>query len=304
MAIITQSVLRALQTGFSTIFRSAYRDTPTQVDKLATIVSSSHKIETYGWMKRLLEMREWIGPRVIQGLGTHAYTLENKSYEATLKVDREEIEDDSLGLFDARAAELGRVAARIWDRLLVDALVAGTSGLGFDGLPFFSASHTLDPAGVQSNLISGAGSVFSETNLNAAVSLMRRYTGEDGRFMGVNPTHLVIPPELEMTARKILNAALTTNGGTNVFNGYLQIIVLPELSASGTNGATSVWYLADLSAPIKPLILQKRKEVEFVSKTALTDDNVFFSREFIWGVDGRGAAGYGPWWLMARFAGA
>jgi phage major head subunit gpT-like protein len=76
------------------------------------------------------------------------------------------------------------------------------------------------------------------------------------------------------------------------------------LSASGTNGATSVWYLADLSAPIKPLILQKRKEVEFVSKTALTDDNVFFSREFIWGVDGRGAAGYGPWWLMARFAGA
>lgn len=301
MAIITKSVLQALQTGFSTIFRSAYRDTPTPVETLATIVPSTHKIETYGWMKRLLEMREWIGPRVIQGLGTHSYILENKPYEATLQVDREEIEDDALGLFDARASEMGRVAARIWFKLLIDALVNGnvSTSLGFDGVPFFSQSHPLNPAGVQSNDI--RSSPFSEAKLDEGVALMRRYAGEDGRFLGVNPTHIIIPPELEMTVRKVLNAATVANGGTNVFNGYLQIIVIPELAASGGQGATSTWYLADLSAPIKPLILQKRKDVEFVSKTALTDDNVFWERKFVWGVDCRGAAGYGPWWLMARF---
>lgn len=304
MALITKAVLQALQTGFSTIFRGAYRDTPTPVEVLATIVPSTHKIETYGWMQRMLEMREWIGPRVIQGLKTQSYQLENKAYEATLKVDREEIEDDSLGLFDARAAEMGRVAARIWFKLLIDALVNGNAAtsLGFDGLPFFSQSHTLNPAGVQSNDIHS--SPFSEANLDAGIALMRRFTGEDGRFLGVNPTHIIIPPELEITVRKVLNAALTTNGGTNVLNGLLQIIVIPELAAAGTAGATSTWYLADLSAPIKPLILQKRKEVEFVAKTALTDDNVFWSREFVWGVDCRGVAGYGPWWLAARFQNA
>jgi phage major head subunit gpT-like protein len=304
MALITKAVLQALQTGFSTIFRGAYRDTPTPVEQLATIVPSSHKIETYGWMQRMLEMREWIGPRVIQGLKTHAYQLENKSYEATLAVDREEIEDDSLGLFDARAAEMGRVAARIWFKLLIDALVNGNAAtsLGFDGVPFFSTSHPLNPAGVQSNNFVGAGFAFSEAALIAGVNAMKRYTGEDGRFMGVSPTHLIVPPELEIPARKILNAALVTNGGTNVLSGYLQIIVIPELAATGTGGADSVWFLADLSAPIKPLILQKRKDVEFVSKTALTDDNVFFARQFIWGVDCRGVAGYGPWWLAARFA--
>lgn len=306
MAMITKAVLAALQTSVSFIFASAYRDTPTPVDQLATVVSSTHSIETYGWMQRLLAMREWIGPRVKQGLQTQAYTLKNKSFEATLAVDKEEIEDDSLGLFEPRARELGRIAARIWFQLLVDALAAGTSALGFDGVAFFSASHPLNPAGVQSNLnlstaldngLTDAHREANSARINTVVSAMRNYTGEDGRLLGVNPTHIIIPPSRELAVRQVLNAALTGNGGTNVLAGYLQIMVIPELESTPT-----VWYVADLSAPIKPLILQKRKEVELVSKVSLTDDNVFWQREFIWGVDCRGVAGYGPWWLMAKGA--
>jgi phage major head subunit gpT-like protein len=302
--MITKAVLAALQTSVSFIFASAYRDTPTPVDQLATVVSSTHSIETYGWMQRLLAMREWIGPRVKQGLQTQAYTLKNKTFEATLAVDKEEIEDDSLGLFEPRARELGRIAARIWFQLLVDALAAGTSALGFDGVAFFSASHPLNPAGVQSNLDIGGtlqkvmSAANDDTNagvINTAVSAMRNYKGEDGRLLGVNPTHILVAPSYELPVRRVLNSALTSNGGTNVMQGYLQIMVIPELE-----GATPPWYVADLSAPIKPLILQKRKEVELVAKVSLTDDNVFWQREFIWGVDCRGVAGYGPWWLMAR----
>ena len=54
---ITPAVIQALQTSFSTIFKSAYRDTPTFWARLATRVSSSTKTNTYGGMKRLLEMR-------------------------------------------------------------------------------------------------------------------------------------------------------------------------------------------------------------------------------------------------------
>lgn len=305
--LITKAVLAALQTSVSFIFRSAYRDTPTPVDTLATVVPSTHSIETYGWMQRLLAMREWIGPRVKQGLQTQAYTLKNKTFEATLAVDKEEIEDDSLGLFNPRAAELGRIAARIWFQLLIDALIAGTTtGLGFDGLSFFNASHTLNPAAVQSNALglgalnntlTAAGDDANMVLLNTAVSAMRNYMGEDGRRLGVQPTHIIIPPSRALAVRRVLNTALISGGSTNVFNGYLDIIEIPELEdfAAGAN-----WYIADLSAPIKPLILQKRKEVELVSKTSLTDDNVFWQREFVWGIDCRGVAGYGPWWLMAK----
>jgi phage major head subunit gpT-like protein len=304
--LITKAVLAALQTSVSQVFRSAYRDTATPVDTLATVVASTHSIETYGWMQRLLAMREWIGPRVKQGLATQAYTLKNKSFEATLACDREEIEDDSLGLFEPRAAELGRVAARIWFQLLVDSLIAGTTALGFDGLAFFSASHTLNPAAVQSNLLTptplnvtltDVGDTANMVTINAAVAAMRNFVGEDGRRLGVNPTHIVVAPSRALAVRRVLNTTLISGGSTNVFNGYLQILEIPELDdfASGAN-----WYIADLSAPIKPLILQKRKEVELVAKTSLTDDNVFLNREFIWGVDCRGVAGYGPWWLMAK----
>lgn len=303
MPQITVPVLQALQTSVSQIFRSAYRDTATPIVQLATTVPSSHNTETYGWMQRLLEMREWIGPRVIQGLNTQSYTLQNKTFESTLGVDREEIEDDTLGLFNPRVEEFGRVAARIWERLLLDALINGNvaGNVGFDGLTFFNASHTLNPAGVQSNLISGGTSVFSSANLDIQRTAMQLYTGEDGRLLGVKPTHLIIPPALEMTARAVLNAQFVSTGGTNVFNGLLETIVVPELPG---NGSASVWYLADLSAPIKPLLLQVRKPVQLVSKTAETDDNVFLQRQYLWGIDCRGVAGYGPWWLAMRMAGA
>jgi phage major head subunit gpT-like protein len=305
--LITKAVLAALQTSVSFIFRSAYRDTPTPVDTLATVVSSSHSIETYGWMQRLLAMREWIGPRVKQGLQTQAYTLKNRTFEATLAVDKEEIEDDSLGLFEPRAQELGRIAARIWFQLLVDALIAGTTtGLGFDGLSFFNASHTLNPAAVQSNALglgaldntlTPAGDTANAVKINTAVAAMRNYLGEDGRRLGVSPNYIVIPPSRRLAVNRVLSTALIEGGSTNVMSGYLKILEIPELDdfASGQN-----WYIADLTAPIKPLILQKRKEIELVSKTSLTDDNVFWQREFIWGVDCRGVAGYGPWWLMAK----
>lgn len=306
--LITKAVLAGLQTSVSFIFSGAYRDTPTPVDQLATVVSSTHSIETYGWMQRLLAMREWIGPRVKQGLQTQAYTLKNRTFEATLAVDKEEIEDDSLGLFEPRAKELGRIAARIWFQLLIDALAAGTTALGFDGVAFFSGSHPLNPAiAPQSNLnlstaldnsLTAANAEANSVRINTVVSAMRNYTGEDGRLLGVNPTHIIVPPSRELAVRQVLNAALTGNGGTNVLAGYLQIMVIPELESI----STTRWYVADLSAPIKPLILQKRKEIELVSKTSLTDDNVFWQREFVWGVDCRGVAGYGPWWLMAQGA--
>lgn len=301
--LITKSVLQALQTSVSTIFRSAYRDTPTPILQLATRVTSNHKVETYGWMQRLLEMREWIGPRVIQGMQTQAYTLENKKFESTLAVDVDEIADDSLGLFAPRAEEFGRVGARLWEKLTIDALIAGNAAtsLGFDGLSFFSASHTLNPAGLQSNLISGGTSVFSSANLDIQRTAMQLFTGEDGRLLGVRPTHIVVPPALEMAARQILNAQTVTTGGTNIFNGLLGIIVVPELPG---NGAASVWYMVDLSAPIKPLLLQVRKPVTLVSKVNLTDDNVFWDQRLVWGLDARGVVGYGPWWLAMRFAGA
>ncbi|MCF1744627.1 Mu-like prophage major head subunit gpT family protein [Paradevosia shaoguanensis] len=60
-------------------------------------------------------------------------------------------------------------------------------------------------------------------------------------------------------------------------------------------GAGQAWFLMCTSRPLKPLILQRRKDFEFVAKDALTDDNVFNNKEFVYGTDARFNAGFGFW---------
>ncbi|MEQ8585242.1 MAG: Mu-like prophage major head subunit gpT family protein [Thalassobaculaceae bacterium] len=69
-------------------------------------------------------------------------------------------------------------------------------------------------------------------------------------------------------------------------------------SVSNTGGGSGApWFLIDDSRAIKPVILQNRKENEFVSKDALTDDNVFHKKTFLYGVDARRQVGFGLWQL-------
>ena len=126
--------------------------------------------------------------------------------------------------------------------------------------------------------------------------------GEDGRPLKTMPNMLVVPPQLERAALEIVNADMIpsdagTASQTNVLRGSAEVLVIPEFSNEPT-----VWYLADASKPIRPMIFQQRKAPTIVSKTTPTDDNVFFDQQLVWGVDARGEAGYSLWFLMLRSA--
>ena len=92
----------------------------------------------------------------------------------------------------------------------------------------------------------------------------------------------------------IANTAGTASE-TNVLKGTADVLMLPELA----NEATT-WYLADNSRPIKGLIWQLRRAVTMTQMTQPNDAGVFFQKEFVWGIDGRGEVSYGPWWLLQR----
>ena len=294
--LITPAVLQALQTSFSKIFGTAFRSRPTPLlSQLGMTVRSTTKTQTYGWMSPLFAMRKWIGPRVVQNLRANSYIIENEPYEATLAVDRDEIEDDQLGLFDTRVAELAYVGARLPEQLILEALNAGETGLGFDGFAMFDTGHTLDPAGTQDNV----GAIpFNPGGWAFVRATMQSYTGENSEPLGINPNLVVIPPEFEHMAKHIFNAESAPGGGSNVQRGEARYLVVPELAG------TTDWYAFDTTQPIKPFIFQLRKPVQLVSKTSVTDDNVFWQKEFVWGVDGRAGVGYGPWFLGYKSTGA
>jgi phage major head subunit gpT-like protein len=79
----------------------------------------------------------------------------------------------------------------------------------------------------------------------------------------------------------------------NVLAGTARVIVHPDITGG-------VWFLIDASSDIRPFVVAKRKEPQFVAKDSVDDDAVFWRKKYHYGVDARGAAAYGPYFLAAR----
>lgn len=67
--------------------------------------------------------------------------------------------------------------------------------------------------------------VLSEATYTAARTAMMGVRKATGKRMGITPTHLVVPPELEATGRKLLNALLIDGGDSNIWNGSAELLV-------------------------------------------------------------------------------
>jgi phage major head subunit gpT-like protein len=75
---------------------------------------------------------------------------------------------------------------------------------------------------------------------------------------------------------------------------------IETLVSNFSTGAQPAWYLLDTTRAIKPLIWQLRKAPNLVRLDKETDENVFHNREFIYGSDARGNAGFGLWQLAFK----
>lgn len=67
-------------------------------------------------------------------------------------------------------------------------------------------------------------------------------------------------------------------------------------------GADLPWYLVDASKPIKPVIMQFRKDYKFVAMDKVDDWRNFMAKELLFGVDARLNVGFGLWQLATRSA--
>lgn len=138
---ITTANLDALRVGFKTNFQSGLGRANSQWRRVATRVPSSSKSERYGWLGKVPKVREWIGDRVIRNLMEHDYEIKNRPFELTIGVDRDDIEDDSLGTYAPLFEEMGQSTEEHPDDLVFSLLKAGFDTKCFDGQYFFDSDH-------------------------------------------------------------------------------------------------------------------------------------------------------------------
>lgn len=303
-SVVRSAALAALTTAFNYRYNQGINRRRTEIwyPKLADTVPSTTRTNIYPFVADIGGMKEWVGPRVIRQLATRTQQLTNKDYEDTIAVPRNDILDDQFNVYGSRMELLGYQAAKLPDDLMIKVLQAGAGAkaVTYDGQPFFSANHPVDlddPASaVQSNNF--VSTALSAANYDTIRQSFAGFKTDAGRVMGLVPDTLFVPPQLETTARNIVANGLTVSGGAaieNVLAKTSDVVVIPELA-----GLPTEYYMAVTKLPIKPLIWQERQAPQMQSFTDPKDRNVFMDKEFIWGVDARGAAGYGMWFLMAR----
>ncbi|MGV6839990.1 MAG: Mu-like prophage major head subunit gpT family protein [Planktomarina sp.] len=141
--IVTDASLAALMTGFKKSFGDQFAafKAKAEYEKIATVIPSSTRSNTYGWLGDFPEMREWIGDRVIKDMETHSYSITNKTFETTVGVKKTDIEDDNLGVYTHRFGAMAQRAAQQPDKLVFNLLKKGHETLCFDGQNFFDADH-------------------------------------------------------------------------------------------------------------------------------------------------------------------
>ncbi|WP_333986783.1 Mu-like prophage major head subunit gpT family protein [Providencia huaxiensis] len=156
MAIVTPQLIQSLFTGWNGDFQNGLEDAPSQFERIATTVPSTTKSNTYGWLGKFPGMREWIGERVISDMASHGYQLVNRPFESTVGVDRDDIDDDNIGIYSPLFTEMGRAAGVQPDELCFGALTNGFNTLCYDKQNFFDTDHpvykTVDGKGEASHV--------------------------------------------------------------------------------------------------------------------------------------------------------
>lgn len=153
--ILNQSNLTDLFRGFKASFNTGFRTPESHWAKVATLVPSTKSEEKYAWLGQYPRIREWIGDRHIKSMEAHDYTVKNKKFESSIAVPRDNIDDDSYGVFSPMFQEMGYAAQTHPEELVFYLLAGGFTELCYDGQYFFDPDHPVGE-GTVSNFQAGA----------------------------------------------------------------------------------------------------------------------------------------------------
>ena len=290
MAEMNASTLIAAQKSFRALFLSSFDGYTASWEKHAMLIHSGHHTETHNWLGRVGAMKEWVDEKTLDALRGFDFAVKNRDWENTIEVDRNDIEDDMLGLYTPRIQDLGMRAKQHPDSLLSTRRKNGHTTLGYDGQNFYDTDHAEGASGAQSNKLTGTGTTAAKVrdDLFAAKAQFRKFKDDRGEpfilDMGDMQVEAVVPPDLDKVFNELNNPA----PGSIVPKTPIPYLVDARLTD------VDDWYLDFIGYPIKPFLYQLRKAINFV---ALDDPNasesVFMKKKLAYGVEGRYEVHYG-----------
>ena len=271
---------KAIVPGLFSFMTSSFKERKPYYSTVSTIKNSKRAYEEsayYAGLGLLTEKPEGEGITYDDFIQGPTKRWVHKTYALGCRITEEMIEDslypDIPTEMSDMTKELGR-SSRETIEVLVHDLYNGTTKTAGDGLAIFSNSHTKLGGGTWSNLLTPAADLAA-ASLKQAILNVENTTDDRGKQQVIKPRYLLIPPDLEFTARELLNSSYDPESANNAINSLqsrnLQMIVDPYLTDADT------WFLL---AEKNPLITFMRRKVKFAKDGDFETGDAKFKTSF------------------------
>lgn len=339
MPLLTPTFLFDFESNMQAITENEYARMSANLwwSKFMKTRPSGSRKELIAWLlttAKIEDLEKFGGKVPFEDLVATYTEYESKYAGAGLKLRRAQIEDlDGNGL-EAGGKWSGDIGAYMgyWPQKSLIYLVKNGHSSGFnsyDGVPFFSASHPINPFntsyGTFSNIFTGAasGSYPGACSIDDSVSLdvalvnlakivayirsIKMPNGEDPRFL--RPVSLVVPPRMQVRAVQLTNAkfiAQAASGGAGSADieaviaslGFLQPIVADELAGFESDTTFFIGCEEVNSTQLGAFVYVDREPFKITYYTGAgggTGVDAILDRadELEWHCKGRNVAGYG-----------
>ncbi len=231
MAINTTAIANLLRPGLAAVFGD-YPNYPSQWSEFFEVYESDKAVEIEVEMKMLglAQIRAEGAPTAVDTMGQRIITSYVHKYVAlSFNITRQAIKDNLYKTkFPLMVRALKKSMAQTKEILGASVLNNGFSSsfpIG-DGQPLFSLSHPID-GGVVANKPSVAADL-NEASLESAIITIQQFKDQAGLIVQTKPEKLIVPPQGQFTAERLLASAFRTNTANNDISAVYNVSAVPQ----------------------------------------------------------------------------
>ncbi len=246
--VTSANFAKALWPGVNEWYGQSYNEYPTQYTSLFdTYTSNRQWEEDVGYSGFGLQIAKPEGTAINYDSDTQGFTTRytHVVYALGFVITREIYEDDMYDIVGKRKAQ-GLAMSVHQTKEVVGANVynraTDTNYTFGDGKPLLSASIPNVAGGTWSNMLSTAADL-SEAALEQAAIDIQRFTNDAGLRISIKPKTLIITPDQEFEAVRILKSAGRVDTPNNDLNALKTMGIIPEIVVNQYLTDTDAWFI-------------------------------------------------------------